>query len=141
MFGLILAAMYVACRIMFSDTEPLVAFENTLGFLWYWHMTFFVIKTIIWMIVPLVSVLFGVVGDREEKMAGIAALVVSPLLLFIIMISSVLFIGGVYSLDSGIQDGQIINQNRVIVGAILYFLAMMAQMKPKGNNSNKSNKD
>jgi hypothetical protein len=136
MFGLILAAVYVVWKIMTSDIEPLYVFENTLGFLWCWHMTFLVIKGVIWLIVPLVGALFGVAGNRDEKFAGIAAVVLSPLLLFIMAISSVLFIGGVYSLDSGIQDGQIINQSRVVVGSILYFLGTMFQMKVKLNSKN-----
>jgi len=139
MFSLILAALYVACRVLFSNAEPLSAFESTLGFLWIWHMTFAVMKVIIWLAVPILGAVFGAAGDGNEKVAGIAAVLVSPVLLILMLISSVLFLGGVYALDSGIQNGEIVNQNHVIVGVILYFLAVLTQLRRTASSS--SSKD
>lgn len=139
MFSLILAALYVACRVLFSNAEPLAAFENTLGFLWYWHMTFTVLKVIIWLAVPVIGGIFGVAGNSDEKFAGIAAVILSPLLLVLMTITSVLFLGGVYALDSGIQNGEVVNQNHLVIGAILYFLAVLAQLRRTSTSS--SSKD
>lgn len=139
MFSLILAALYVACRVLFSNSEPLVAFENTLGFLWYWHMTFTVLKVIIWLAVPVIGGIFGVAGNSDEKLAGIAAVVLSPLLLFFMTLTSILFLGGVYACDSGIQNGEIVNQNHLVMGCILYFLGVLIQLRRTSTTS--SNKD
>lgn len=139
MFSLILAALYVACRVLFSNAEPLAAFENTLGFLWYWHMTFTVLKVIIWLAVPVIGGIFGVAGTSDEKIAGIAAVVVSPFILALMLISSLLFLGGVYAFDSGIQNGEVVNQNHLVMGCILYFLAVLTQLRRTASSS--SNKD
>lgn len=137
MFGLILAAIYVAYNVLVSNAEPLSAFENTLGFLWTWHIIFAASKAIIWLIVPVVGAIFGVVGDSNEKIAGVTAVVLSPLLLFAMSITSILFLSGVYALDSGIQNGEIVNQNHVILGAILYFLGVLFNI---GNRSSSTKK-
>lgn len=139
MFSLILAALYVACRVLFSNAEPLAAFENTLGFLWYWHMTFTVSKVIIWLAIPVIGAIFGAAGDSNEKIAGIAAVVMSPFILALMLISSLLFLGGVYALDSGIQNGEVVNQNHLVMGCILYFLAVLTQLRRTTTSS--SNKD
>lgn len=135
MFGLILSAIYVACQVLFSNAQPLSAFENTLGFLWVWHMTFAVLKAIVWLIIPVIGAIFGFVGDSNEKLAGITAVVLSPLLLIMMSITSILFLGGVYALDSGIQNGEIVNQNHVVVGAILYFLGVLFNVGNKSSSS------
>jgi hypothetical protein len=137
MSGLIFAALYVAFKVLFSNTEPVAAVEMTLSFLWYWHMTFAVIKAIIWIFIPIFGGLMLGAGNDKEKAAGAAIIAVSPIFLVLFSISSALFLCGVYGVNSGIQDGSVINQSHVVVGLILYGLAVLLQMKSK--NSSNSN--
>ena len=139
MFSLILAALYVGCRVLFSDAEPLAAFENTLGFLWYWHLTFAILKGLLWTLVPILGVAFGASGDDKQKVAGIAAVVASPFLLVLMLLSSALFLGGVYGMNSGIENGVVVNQNHLVVGVILYFIAVISQLRSHSTSS--SSKD
>jgi hypothetical protein len=141
MFSLTLAMIYVACKVMFSETEFLAAFEATLPFLWYWHMTFAVIKAGFLGLIPVIGAVLATSGKDDEKnwIAGLGLLAASPILFVLMMISSALFLGGVYALDSGIQGGQVINQSHVTVGCILYGLAMLGQLR--GTTTSSSSKD
>ena len=130
MYSLILAALYVACRVLFSNMEPVAAVDRTLPFLWYWHFTFAIVKFIIWLLILLFGAAVASSNDRE-KMAGFAILAASPFLLVLFSISSALFLCGVYGLDSGIQEGSVVNQSHVVVGSVLYGLAVLLQMKTR----------
>ena len=135
MFGLVLAAIYVAFHVLFSNSELLSAFEKTLPFLWYWHMIFTVFKAIVWILLPICGVFLSVAGDHKEKVAGVGMLVASPILLIVFSVSSILFLLGVYGIDSGIEDGSIKNQSHVIIGFVLYFLGILVSKSSKATNS------
>jgi hypothetical protein len=130
MYSLMLAALYVACRVLFSNMEPVAAIERTLPFLWYWHLTFAIIKFIVWLLIPLFGAAVASSNDRE-RLAGAAILVASPFVLVMFLFASTLFLGGVYGLDSGIQEGSVVNQSHVVVGSVLYGLAVLLQMKAR----------
>jgi hypothetical protein len=139
MFGLILAALAVAYQMLMKNTEPVVAVESVLPFLWYWHMTWACVKFCVWLIVPVLGGLFGIGGStRGERNAGVGFLLVSPFILCLMMISSILFLGGVYGLDSGLQGGEMIKPSHVVVGGVLYGLALLSQrLSAKASNSRK----
>jgi len=99
MYSLMLAALYVACRVLFSNMEPVAAVERTLPFLWYWHLTFAIIKFIVWLLIPLFGAAVASSNDRE-RLAGAAILVASPFFLVMFLFASNMFLGGVYGLDS-----------------------------------------
>jgi len=136
MYSLMLAALYVACRVLFSNMEPVAAVERTLPFLWYWHLAFAIIKFIVWLLIPLFGAAVASSNDRE-RLAGAAILVASPFVLVMFLFASTLFLGGVYGLDSGIQEGSVVNQSHVVVGSVLYGLAVLLQMRARA--STKSN--
>ena len=139
MFGLILAALYVAFSVLFYDTNAGVAVESTLPFLWYWHMTFAVIKAVIWLIVPIIGIGLGTFADKTDaKLVGLGMLLGSPILLVLMAISSALFLGGIYGIDSGLQGGEVVNQSHLVIGSILYGLGALSQLSSRSSSSSKS---
>jgi hypothetical protein len=138
MLGLIFAALYVAYSVVVQDSTPLVAFESTLGFLWYWHIVWGSVLILIGLLVPLGGlVMTAAGGDKKTKAAGLAVLAGSPIVFLLLLFVPGLFLGGVYCLDSGIQGGEVVNQNHVIVGGILYGLGILLRLASRG--SSKSN--
>lgn len=138
MFALILAAMVVACQMLFSNREPLAAIESVLPFVWYWHIMWLVTKFFFWLLMPLVGIISAGADDDRAKMGGWIILAASPFVLFGLMLKSVLFLGGVYAIDSGIQMGEIVNQSHLVVGCILYGLAILSQVMFKTSSSSKN---
>jgi len=138
MFGLVLAAIYVAFHVLFSNMEPLVAVEKTLPFLWGWHMIFAVFKTVVWMLFPILGSILAFAGDNKEKATGVGLLAATPIFLIIFSLSSTLFLLGVYGVDSGIEGGSINNQSHVVIGSILYFLAILLSRSNSRLNSSKN---
>ena len=139
MFSLILAALYVGYKVLISNVDAIVAVENTLGFLWYWHITFAVIKCLIWVLIPLFGIFLGTVSNRsEEKAMGLAMILGSPFILVFMALSSALFLGGVYAIDSGLQGGEVVNQRHLVIGCVLYGIGVLTQKFSGGGSSSKS---
>ena len=133
----------MAFKVLFSDTQPMSAFEATFGFLWYWHMTFAVLKVLFGVGATILGVVAGseAADTRGERLTILSLIGVgTPLLMILLMINSLLFLGGVYAWNSGVQAGQIVNQNHFVVGCILYGLACLSQMR-SASASSSSKKD
>lgn len=135
MYGTIFAALYVGISVM-SGTDLVLAVERSLPFLWYWHMTFAVVKTLVGALFPLFASFLVAAGNDDEKLAGIAMWIASPFVMFLMLILSVIYLVGVSCINSGLQDGEVINQGHVIIGCVLYGLAFLLQIK--GTSSSKS---
>jgi hypothetical protein len=127
-----------------------VAVASTMGFLWYWHLTFACIFGAIVGIVFLIGCGAIVVGDSKTKGMGIAgAFVGAPLLLLLVAIGSTLFLGGVYCFEDSIArdpaTGEVLpfaawNGQLMVVGCILYGLGALRQISAKfSSNSSSSN--
>lgn len=128
MLGLVFAAFYVAFAIVVNNTPPIAAIESTLGFLWYWHVVFACIIGIILLIVPIAGLFAAVNEDGKQKVFGAIVMLCSPLIFLLGMMGPALFLGAVYAVDSGIQDGEIVNQTHVIVGGFLYGVGVLNQI-------------
>lgn len=135
MLGLIFAALYTAFAIVANNTSPIAAVELTLGFLWYWHVVFSCIIGFILLAVPFIGLVVMVNGNKKNKTIGAALLLGSPIILFLGALMPALFLGAVYAIDSGIQDGEVVNQNNIIVGGILYGIAILGQIIYRSSQS------
>jgi hypothetical protein len=131
MLGLILAALYVAFSLVAHDTQPVAAVESTLGFLWYWH----VLLALVGLLVPLGGMVLAS-GSGTDRVAGLSLLAGSPVILLLLLLIPGLFLGGVYCVDNGIQSGEIVNQNHVVVGGILYGLGILVLLANRARSSN-----
>lgn len=150
MFALVLAALYTAFTMVTAKTSAEVAVASTLGFLWYWHLTFAVIFGIIIAIVFLVSCGAVVFGSGNAKGIGaLGALIGTPLLLLLGAIGSALFLGGVYCFGEAIahdpETGAILpfaawNGQMMVMGCILYGLGCLRQIGTKLSSSSSSSK-
>ena len=148
MFALVLAALYTAYTMVASKVTAEVAVASTMGFLWYWHMTFAVIFGIIIAIVFLVSCGAIVFGSGGTKGIGaLGALIGTPILLLLGAIGSALFLGGVYCFDASIahdpETGAVLpfaawNGQLMVVGCVLYGLAILRQIGTKISSSSSS---
>lgn len=136
MLGLILAALYVAYAIVANEVAPVSAVEATLPFLFYWHCFWSAIIILIGLCVPLGGAFLTLGGSTgKERAAGLALLAGSPLIIVLLLLGPLLFIGGVYCVDSGIEAGEIVNQNNVFVGGILYGIAILCRLCSKFSTS------
>lgn len=135
MFGLILALIYVAFDVLMTETGVVESVEGVLPFLWYWHMTFAVMKLCCWLIMPLIGTLLGLNGGSDDRWVGLTIVAISPLFLLLVSISSVLFLTSVYAVDAALNNGVVTNQGKLILGGIMYGLATMLQVKPSSNSS------
>jgi len=141
MFSLILAALYVAFKVLFTETDAITAVESTFGFLWYWHLGFAVAKLVVGIVVALAAMLGAASGSSTtgERTAVVGFIgLLSPLLIFAFMLTSFLFLFGVYAMDSGIQGGVVVNQSRLIIGCVLYGLACLTQIRASRSSSSSS---
>lgn len=138
MLGLILAALYVAYAIVANEVAPVAAVEATLPFLFYWHCFWGAILILVGLCVPAGGAFLAIGGSKgTERAAGLALLAGSPLIILLMVLGPALFIGGVYCVDSGIEAGEIVNQNHVIVGGILYGIAILLRLCSKSSSSSK----
>ena len=136
MVGLILAALYAAYAIVANEVTPVAAVEATLPFLFYWHCFWGAILVLVGLLVPLGGTLLSIGGSTGgERAAGLAMLLGSPLIILLLILGPALFIGGVYCVDSGIEGGEIVNQNHVIVGGVLYGIAILCRLCSKFSTS------
>ena len=87
------------------------------------------------LIIPLAGSILAISGDGAKKAGGIALVLSSPLIMFLILLRPALFLGGVYAIDSGIESGEMINQSHLIIGCVLYGIGLLMQLN---NNSSKS---
>ena len=139
MLGLIFAVLYAAFAIVVNDVQLIAAAESTLGFLWYWHVVFAVLITVILLLVPLGGSILMLGGDNaKDKGIGVAVLLSSPFIFLLGALGPALFLGAVYAVDSGIQGGEIVNQNHVIVGGVLYGVAILSQITHRSFKSTAS---
>jgi len=151
MFGLVLAALYVAYSMVVTKVAAEVAVASTVGFLWYWHLTFACIFGAIVAVIFLVSCGAIVFGSGEVKGVGaLGALVGTPLLLLVGAIGSVLFLGGVYCFGEAIaydpETGAVLpfaawNVPFMVIGGILYALGALRQIGTRISSSSNSSKN
>ncbi len=148
MFALVLAALYTAYSMVTASVTAEVAVASTMGFLWYWHLTFACIFGAVVALIFLVScgaVIFGSAGTKG--IGALGALLGTPLLLLLGAIGSALFMGGVYCFDASIahdpETGAILpfaawNGQLMVVGCILYGLGALRQLGAKISSSSSS---
>ncbi len=134
MFGLILAGLYVAYSVVFNNVQLTPAVESTLGFLWWWHIAFSCVGLLIGLLIPLIGSLIAIGGKGKERAAGAAVVLASPIILVLILFAQILFLGGVYAVDNGIENGEVVNQGSVIVGAALYGFAILMRLFNRVNS-------
>ncbi len=138
MFSLILAAISVACQMLFWDVSAVAAVESTLWWLWGWHMAFAIFKIVCGLVVTVlafVGATNAVDTSGEATAVGVMIAMGSPLIMALFMIGSILFLGGVYAIDAGIQGGEVIDQSKVVLGSILYGLGVLMQYNRSRNSS------
>ena len=137
MFGLILAALYVAYNMAANGTTAETAMASTLPFLWWWHIVFVVLLGVIAFIVFLVSL--GVMCSKGNGAMGAAgAFLLTPLVIILGAISSALFLGGVYCAElaipmteTGAAPFSEWNMPLFVVGCVLYGIAVLKQISAK----------
>lgn len=139
MFAFFIAALCVVYQMVSQETPVLTAVESVLPFLKVWYTLGAIFIFAIWMVIPLCGAAIGC-GARscKEHVTGMGLILASPLLLCLMLFSSGLFIGGIYCIDSGLQDGAVVNQSNLIAGCILYGLALLLQLgsRSKQKSSN-----
>jgi len=139
MFGLAIAAVIFMCSFLFSggDATALQCVAAGLPFLWYWHWTWCVIKIGFGLCLGLVGLFAVGALDGKDRVAGLALMALSPLVLVLMCVTSALYIGGVYSLQQGIVEGEVASQQHVIVGCVLYGIGVLFQLLSKSSTSTK----
>ncbi|MHA1951860.1 MAG: hypothetical protein ACW99G_19575 [Candidatus Thorarchaeota archaeon] len=139
MIGLLIAAVIFCYYFVTGDeSDPvLLSVLSALPFLWYWHWTWGIVKTL------LVGCL-GIVGAchmKKDPVTGGALVAFTPFLILIACITSALYLCGVYCVELGISStGEIANERYLYVGFGLYGLGLFAQLVQKVSSSSGDSK-
>ena len=138
MFSFILAALCVAYQMLMHDVSAVASIENALPYLWTWHMVFAILKVFFSVIVIIIVLIAGwkapdTTGERAATISLI--LLASPLLAFLMLVNSVLFLGGVYAIDAGLEGGVVVDSGKIVLGSILYGLAVLIQLRSTSSSS------
>jgi hypothetical protein len=101
MFGLVLAALYVAFTMVTSGTSLEVAFVATLPFLWWWHIAWLSVIAVFALGVFLVGIIamMGCKSGAERGVGAAISFVGVPILCIMMAFTACLFLGGVHCMD------------------------------------------
>ena len=145
MFGLILAALYVAFAMVSHETTMETAAMWTMPFLWVWHIIWLAVFACIVGVVFLISGGATALGKGEVRAMGAAGMfVATPILMILGSIGGALFLGGVYCVGESIavcpDTGGALpfaqwNTQLFIIGCVLYGLGALKQITTKLSSS------
>jgi hypothetical protein len=140
MFGTIIAALIWAYKVVIGGTTTLLALKEVLPFLWVWHWIFAGIHGLIVVVLILCTVAGVAFAKTGIGRAGsFLAFLTSPLWACLFFICSALYLGGVYAVNHAIivNDGsaQVSNQTNLIVGCVLYGLALLLALRARSSSS------
>lgn len=140
MLGTIIAALIWAWKVVIGGTSTLLALKEVLPFLWIWHWIFAGVIGAIVAILIIISIAgVALAKSGAGKVGSFFAFITSPLWACLFFIGSALYLGGVYAVDHAIsiQDCSAIvsNQTNLIVGCVLYGLALLLALRARGSSS------
>jgi hypothetical protein len=77
----------------------------------------------------MVGIAAVIIGKGKKKIAGADVVGVSVVVFLAMIITSVFFLGGVYSIQKGISDsGELLSKEHIVVGCILYIIGIFVQL-------------
>jgi len=145
MCGLILAALYVAFSMVYHNTTMETATMWSMSFLWYWHLVMLCILGLIAAAIFIVGGTATICGKAKVRAVGaVGAFLITPLIVIFGSISGMLFLGGVYCVESSIavcsETGEALpfaqwNTQMFIMGCVLYGIGALKQMASKISTS------
>jgi hypothetical protein len=145
MFGLILAALWIAFGVATAGITLHAGVASALPFLWVWHIIWACVFGLVVFIIFCISGVATIGGKGEVRGAGaIGMFAVTPLLILLVVIGSALFLGGVYCVDASVatcpETGAVLpfdqwNSSMLVMGCVLYGLGLLRQMTSNSSAS------
>ena len=142
MFGLVLAALYVGCCVIFSNADATTSAGQTTTFLYIWHGVISTLVFLLTLLIPLIGLLVLIFGKGGEKVAGAGLIFYYPVLLVMLLIGTALFIGGTYCFETSLEwdangVATVKDTSRAIVGGVLYGVGILFQLARRGVSASK----
>ena len=140
MFGTIIAAFIWAYNVIFGGLTPAMAIKNVLPFLWIWHWIFAGIIGLI-VVCLIICALIGTFAAQTKtgKVGSFIGFLSSPIWACLFFIGSALYLSGVWLVDHALvvcnNTITVQNQNYLIVGCVLYGLALLMSIGSRSSTT------
>jgi hypothetical protein len=136
--GTIIAVLIWGFKVVVVGKTPMSALVSVLPFVWYWHATWACIWGVVLIVIALVALLGSFFAESGGKrMAAFGIFLTSPLWMGLALMRSALFLGGTYALQMSLNDTGVTDQNKFIVGCVLYGLGLLMAISRSNTSSSR----